>query len=205
MAEVFSGLWLILIVVLMGSLAEAVPLSVIAGILAVVAMELIWARIPDARLIWKTSKGLAATGLLTFGSALFIPLQYTIFLGEGLSMILYIYASGMEHAEEAGDIAADEFSIPDQFFHGLGRRLEKGVIGNTLMASEKATNLLRDGEGDHEIWPRNLSVQLPIHPVQRLLILACRAVAVAAGAKNMVVFSTPGAFVYGHAACRCSA
>jgi len=116
MAEVFSGLWLILIVVLMGSLAEAVPLSVIAGILAVVAMELIWARIPDARLIWKTSKGLAATGLLTFGSALFIPLQYTIFLGEGLSMILYIYASGMEHAEEAGDIAADEFSIPDQFF-----------------------------------------------------------------------------------------
>jgi hypothetical protein len=57
------------------------------------------------------------------------------------------------------------------------------------MTSEKATNLLRDGENDHEIWPRNLSVQLPIHPVQRLLILACRAVAVAAGAKNMVVFS----------------
>ena len=93
MAGVFSGLWLILIVVLMGSLAEAVPLSVIAGILAVVAVELIWARIPDVRLIWKTSKGSAATGLLTFGSALFIPLQYTIFIGAGLSMILYIFAS----------------------------------------------------------------------------------------------------------------
>ena len=93
MAGVFSGLWLILIVVLMGSLAEAVPLSVIAGILAVVAVELISARIPDARLVWKTSKGSAATGLLTFGSALFIPLQYTIFLGAGLSMILYLYAS----------------------------------------------------------------------------------------------------------------
>lgn len=93
MAGVFSGLWLILIVVLMGSLAEAVPLSVIAGILAVVAVELITARIPDALLVWKTSKGSALTGLLTFGSALFIPLQYTIFLGAGLSMILYIYAS----------------------------------------------------------------------------------------------------------------
>ncbi len=93
MAGVFSGLWLILIVVLMGSLAEAVPLSVIAGILAVVAVELITARVPDAVLIWKTSKGSAATGLLTFGSALFIPLQYTIFLGAGLSMALYIYAS----------------------------------------------------------------------------------------------------------------
>ena len=93
MAGVFSGLWLILIVVLMGSLAETVPLSVIAGILTVVAVELIAARIPDARLVWKTSKGSAVTGLLTFGSALFIPLQYTIFLGASLSMILYIYAS----------------------------------------------------------------------------------------------------------------
>ncbi len=93
MAGVFSGLWLILIVVLMGSMAEAVPLSVIAGILAVVAVELMTARVPDAVLIWKTSKGSAAAGLLTFGSALFIPLQYTIFLGAGLSMALYIYAS----------------------------------------------------------------------------------------------------------------
>ena len=93
LAGVFSGLWLILIVVLMGSLAEAVPLSIIAGILAVVAVELIADRIPDALLVWKTSKGSALTGLLTFGSALFIPLQYTIFLGAGLSMILYIYAS----------------------------------------------------------------------------------------------------------------
>jgi len=92
-AGVFSGLWLILIVVLLGSLAESVPLSIIAGILAVVAVELIMARVPDARLIWRTSKGSAATGLLTFVSALFIPLQYTVFLGAGLSMILYIYAS----------------------------------------------------------------------------------------------------------------
>jgi SulP family sulfate permease len=107
MAGVFSGLWLILIVVLMGSLAEAVPLSVIAGILAVVAVELITARIPDAVLIWKTSKGSAAAGLLTFGAALFIPLQYTIFLGAGLSMALYIYASSrhvrLYHLVPTGD------------------------------------------------------------------------------------------------------
>ena len=93
MAGVFSGLWLMLMVGLMGSLAEAVPLSVIAGILIVVAVELIMARIPDAVLVWRTSKGSAAAGLLTFGSALFIPLQYTIFLGAGLSLGLFIYAS----------------------------------------------------------------------------------------------------------------
>jgi SulP family sulfate permease len=92
-AGVFSGVWLILIVLLLGSLAETVPLSIIAGILAVVAIELIVARVPDARLVWRTSKGSTVTGLLTFVSALFIPLQYTVFLGAGLSMILYIYAS----------------------------------------------------------------------------------------------------------------
>ena len=86
-------MWLILIIHLFGSLAESVPLSIIAGILAVVAVELIVARVPDARLVWRTSKGSAVTGLLTFVSALFIPLQYTVFLGAGLSMILYIYAS----------------------------------------------------------------------------------------------------------------
>ena len=92
-AGIFSGLWVILIVLLLGNLAEAVPLCIIGGILAVVAVELIVARVPDARLVWRSSKGATATGLLTFVSALFIPLQYTVLLGAGLSMILYIYAS----------------------------------------------------------------------------------------------------------------
>jgi len=116
MAGVFSGLWLILIVVLMGSMAEAVPLSVIAGILAV---ELMTARIPDAVLIWKTLKGSAATGLLTFGSALFIPLQYTIFLGAGLSMALYIYASSrhvrLYHLMRTEDGRWEEQDAPETY------------------------------------------------------------------------------------------
>jgi SulP family sulfate permease len=34
--------------------------------------------------------------LLTFLSALFIPLQYAIFLGAGLSLLLYVYASSKD-------------------------------------------------------------------------------------------------------------
>jgi SulP family sulfate permease len=90
---IFAGLWLCLIVLLFGKLAELVPLSVIAGMLLVIGAELIAARLPDARLIWTSSWGSVAAGLVTFLSALFIPLQWTIFLGAGLSMILYIYAS----------------------------------------------------------------------------------------------------------------
>jgi SulP family sulfate permease len=90
---IFAGLWLCLIVLLFGKLAELVPLSVIAGMLFVIGAELIAARLPDARLIWASSWGSVAAGLVTFLSALFIPLQWTIFLGAGVSMIVYIYAS----------------------------------------------------------------------------------------------------------------
>jgi SulP family sulfate permease len=90
---IFAGLWLGLIVLLFGKLAELVPLSVIAGMLFVIGAELIVGRLPDARLVWASSRGSVAAGLVTFLSALFIPLQWTIFLGAGLSMILYIYVS----------------------------------------------------------------------------------------------------------------
>jgi SulP family sulfate permease len=82
-----------LILLLFGSLAELVPLAVIAGLLFVIGGELIAARLPNARLVFTSSWGSAAAGLLTFVSALFIPLQYTIFLGAGLSLLLYIGAS----------------------------------------------------------------------------------------------------------------
>jgi SulP family sulfate permease len=121
-AGVFCGVWLILIVLLLGSLAESVPLSIIAGILAVVAVELIVARVPDARLVWRTSKGSAATGLLTFVSALFIPLQYTVFLGAGLSMILYIYASSRDvrlvHLVRTETGRYEESDVPETYPSG---------------------------------------------------------------------------------------
>ena len=91
---VFAGLWLGLIVLLFGSLAEKVPLAVIGGMLTVVGIELIMARVPSMRLVWRTGAwGPIAALVITFLSALFIPLQYTIFLGAALSLVLYVVAS----------------------------------------------------------------------------------------------------------------
>jgi SulP family sulfate permease len=91
---VFAGLWLGLIVLLFGSQAEKVPLAVIGGMLTVIGVELITARVPSARLVWSTRAwGSIAAMAITFLSALFIPLQYTIFLGAALSLMLYVVAS----------------------------------------------------------------------------------------------------------------
>jgi len=91
---VFAGLWLGLIVLLFGSYAELVPLAVIGGMLVVIGIELIVARVPSAKLVFSTGEwGPISAMVITFISALFIPLQDTIFLGAGLSLILYVVAA----------------------------------------------------------------------------------------------------------------
>jgi SulP family sulfate permease len=91
---IFAGLWLGVILLLFGSSAEKVPLAVIGGMLVVIGIELIMARVPSARLVLRTADwGPIAAIALTFFSALFIPLQYTIFLGAVLSLMLYVGAS----------------------------------------------------------------------------------------------------------------
>lgn len=94
MGGVFAGLWLGLIVLLFGSYAEMVPLAVIGGMLTVIGVELIMARVPSAQLIFRTGEwGPIAAMAITFLTAFFIPLQYTIFLGAALSLMLYVVAS----------------------------------------------------------------------------------------------------------------
>ena len=94
LAGVFAGLWLGLILLLFGSAAEKVPLAVIGGMLTVIGVELIMARVPSAQLVLRTkARGPILAMALTFFSALFIPLQYTIFLGAALSLLLYVIAS----------------------------------------------------------------------------------------------------------------
>ena len=93
MGGVFADLWLGLIVLLFGSYAELAPLAVIGGMLTVIGVELIM-RVPSAQLIFRTGEwGPIAAMAITFLTALFILLQYTIFLGVALSLILYVVAS----------------------------------------------------------------------------------------------------------------
>jgi len=93
---IFAGVFLAIIIVLFYNAVQYVPMAVIGGMLCVIGTELILGRVPDAKLIIRTSWGATAAGAITLVSALFIPLQYTIFLGAGLSLLLYIYASSKE-------------------------------------------------------------------------------------------------------------
>lgn len=92
-AGVFAGIWLALIVLLFGRAAELVPLSLIAGMLCVIGVELIMGRWADMQLVFRVSPGSTIALVVTFVSVLFIPLQWAIFLGAGISFMAYLYTS----------------------------------------------------------------------------------------------------------------
>jgi len=129
---IFAALWLALIVLLFGPLAELVPMAVIAGLLFVIGGELIMARIPSFILVHRTSVGAAAALWITLLSALFIPLQWTIFLGAGLSLILYVWASSQKvdahEISKREDGRYEEHTVPENYASNKATIISLGGI-----------------------------------------------------------------------------
>ncbi|WP_286218863.1 SulP family inorganic anion transporter [Paraoerskovia sediminicola] len=92
-AGIFAGVWLILLVLALGPLAGAIPMAVIGGLLIVIGGELIRGRWDDVRLVVRTSWQSAAAMAVTFAATTQLPLQVAIFIGAGLSIVLYAVQS----------------------------------------------------------------------------------------------------------------
>lgn len=89
---IFAGLWLALIVLLVGPLAGYIPMPVIGGLMIVIGGELVVGRWPDILLVFRTSALSAAALIVTFAATTALPLQQAIFIGAGLSIILSVVA-----------------------------------------------------------------------------------------------------------------
>lgn len=88
-AGVFSGVFLALVVLLLGSLAERIPMPVIGGLILVVGGELIWGKRHDIWLVMRTSWLSSAAMVLTFLATTELPLQQAILIGAVLSLLLF--------------------------------------------------------------------------------------------------------------------
>ncbi|GAB2563995.1 SulP family inorganic anion transporter [Nocardia heshunensis] len=94
-AGVFSGVFLALVVLTCGSLAERIPMPVIGGLILVVGAELVWGKVKDIELVWRTSKLSTAAMIATFAATTQLPLQQAIVIGAVLSLLLYcVQAAG---------------------------------------------------------------------------------------------------------------
>jgi SulP family sulfate permease len=92
MAPVFSALWTALIVVVLAPLANLIPKAALAGLLVVIAYSMIDKR--RLRLTWKTG---AASRIVLFGtlaSTLIFPIQYAVFVGVILSILILLQITG---------------------------------------------------------------------------------------------------------------
>ena len=88
LAAVFAGLMLMVIVLLVAPLASYLPKAAMAGVLFLVAWGLI--DFVEIRHILHASKRETAVLAVTFFSALFLELEFAIFAGVLLSLVLYL-------------------------------------------------------------------------------------------------------------------
>lgn len=88
-AIVFSGIFTIIAVLILGDWVGRIVLSAVAALLIVAAVHTIDpVRIAD---VWDVSWGARLTMLATFAATLALPVTYAVLLGIALSTLLYLY------------------------------------------------------------------------------------------------------------------
>ncbi|MFD3814277.1 SulP family inorganic anion transporter [Streptomyces rubiginosohelvolus] len=123
-AGVVSGVFLALVVLLCGSLAERIPMPVIGGLILVVGGELVWGKRRDIRLVLRTSRMSSAAMVLTFLATTQLPLQQAIVLGAVLSLLLFC----AQAARQAEVVALDRGEDRTWRTADPPRRLQPGDV-----------------------------------------------------------------------------
>jgi SulP family sulfate permease len=95
LAAVFAGLLLVVVVLVVAPLAAYLPLSVMAGILLLVAWGLI--DLANIKKILQASVYESIILCSTFFATLFLQLEFAIFLGVMLSLVLYLNRTSHPH------------------------------------------------------------------------------------------------------------
>jgi SulP family sulfate permease len=85
-SNIFVGLFVALIVLLVAPLVERVPMPALAALLIVAGYQGL--RIEQALLVWKTGRISRLVMVVTFAATLLVALQYAVLLGVALSILL---------------------------------------------------------------------------------------------------------------------
>ena len=112
-----------------------------------------------------------------------------------VGVVLELPAPGMQDAGEPGEVGPDEALVGGQPFEGRGRRVKHGLVGEALMRADEGTEGLGDGEGEEEVRPRQLFVQVVLEPLLGFMLLTLGTVAVATGMIDAVVPPTAWALI----------
>ncbi len=90
-ANIFAGLFVIPLVWLFSDLVDLVPMSALAALLVVVGYQSF--KPDDVKDVWHTGKIPATAMSLTFAATLILPLQFAVFVGVAVSVLLHVFRS----------------------------------------------------------------------------------------------------------------
>lgn len=88
LASVFSGVWVLIALLLFAPLTAYLPRSALAGVLIVTAYGMVDRR--EMRRIWRTSRGDSAIMIATLLATLLLPLQFAVLSGMLVSFARFI-------------------------------------------------------------------------------------------------------------------
>jgi SulP family sulfate permease len=90
-ANIFTGFFSLIMVLLFAKLVEALPVSAIAGLIVIVGISII--NVPRIETAWRTGSSSTAIMLITFIGTLLMPIHYAVFLGVFMHILLYVFQS----------------------------------------------------------------------------------------------------------------
>ena len=104
-----------------------------------------------------------------------------------VGVVLELPAPGMQDPGEPREVGPDEALVCGEPFEGRGRRVKHGLVREALMRADEGAQGLRDGEGEEEVRPGQLFVQVVLEPLLGFMLLTLGAVAVATGMIDAVL------------------
>ena len=107
-----------------------------------------------------------------------------------VGVVLELSAPGMQDTGETRQVRPNEALVLSQPLEGRCRGLKQGVVREALMRADKWTQGLRDGEGDEEVWPGELFLQVVLEPLLGFMLLTLGTVTVATGMIDAVLSAT---------------
>jgi hypothetical protein len=79
-----------------------------------------------------------------------------------MRVVLKLPAPGMQDTGKTRQSRPDETLVCGEPFEGLRRGCEQGVVREALLGAEKGTQGLRDREGEEEVRPGPLLLQVVV-------------------------------------------
>ncbi len=163
LSSLFSGLWVLLALLVFAPLTAYLPRSALAGLLLVTAYKMVDQR--EMRRIWRASRGDSLIMLATIAATLLLPLEFAVLAGMIVSFVRYIVKTSMpavypvvpdanflHFVPQANQPACPQIgviNIGGSLYFGAAHHVEESIRTNMEVYPEQSYLLLRLHLVDH--------------------------------------------------------